>query len=395
MNSSFSIENLLRQFPQPLGGNPGSLLMPPPMILPNAGQMMQMPNGSLFPMPSMDFLSSYAFQSPSVSSNSNSPNTNIGGGPTAFTPVSPFFGGVFPPNPYLTNGIEEQLSVLETTFSGTQYPDVGVREKLAVQCDLKEERVEVWFKNRRAKERKKNRDASISLTNSSLNSNNGRQQQNGSRASSDGNSKLNSSDSSDEGEEEDDDSGSHSISPNQKDSQQELHHTSLKRKCLEPILSPNDSYSTLQNSAHKNPRLTSPAKTNEIAQPQVKAENIFELSGQIDSEKCQEKLAPRRASLMELIKKQKQKQAKPTAVKKNFCPVQYVMDVMNNRQIEIPGVEKYEVEKLAKTPENHLVSSKPVCNNNTVDRRLEGPKKEHVNAHPFPSNFLQANNPHL
>uniref|UniRef100_A0AC35UAS8 Homeobox domain-containing protein n=1 Tax=Rhabditophanes sp. KR3021 TaxID=114890 RepID=A0AC35UAS8_9BILA len=49
---------------------------------------------------------------------------------------------------------DDQLSILEETFLNTQYPDISMREKLAVQCSLKDERVEVWFKNRRAKHRK-------------------------------------------------------------------------------------------------------------------------------------------------------------------------------------------------------------------------------------------------
>ncbi|KAI6241305.1 Goosecoid [Aphelenchoides fujianensis] len=49
---------------------------------------------------------------------------------------------------------EDQLAVLESNFLVNQYPDMPLREKLAAQCGLKEERVEVWFKNRRAKNRK-------------------------------------------------------------------------------------------------------------------------------------------------------------------------------------------------------------------------------------------------
>lgn len=38
---------------------------------------------------------------------------------------------------------EEQLEQLEATFDKTHYPDVLLREQLALQVDLKEERIEV------------------------------------------------------------------------------------------------------------------------------------------------------------------------------------------------------------------------------------------------------------
>ncbi|XP_070967884.1 homeobox protein ANF-1-like [Oncorhynchus clarkii lewisi] len=52
-----------------------------------------------------------------------------------------------------------QIEVLESVFLINSYPGIGIREELAQRLQLEEDRIQIWFQNRRAKLKRSHRES--------------------------------------------------------------------------------------------------------------------------------------------------------------------------------------------------------------------------------------------
>ncbi|NXY40471.1 ANF1 protein, partial [Ceuthmochares aereus] len=64
-----------------------------------------------------------------------------------------------------------QIEVLENVFKMNSYPGIDVREELARKLDLDEDRIQIWFQNRRAKLKRSHRESQFLMVKNTFTSN--------------------------------------------------------------------------------------------------------------------------------------------------------------------------------------------------------------------------------
>ncbi|XP_034023548.1 homeobox expressed in ES cells 1-like [Thalassophryne amazonica] len=63
---------------------------------------------------------------------------------------------------------KNQVTMLETVFQMNCYPGIQLREHLAQRLDLDEDRIQIWFQNRRAKVRRSLRETRLQLVHTAV-----------------------------------------------------------------------------------------------------------------------------------------------------------------------------------------------------------------------------------
>ncbi|XP_042310726.1 homeobox expressed in ES cells 1 isoform X2 [Sceloporus undulatus] len=64
-----------------------------------------------------------------------------------------------------------QIEVLENVFRVNSYPGIDVREELAQKLDLAEDRIQIWFQNRRAKLKRSHRESQFLMVKNTFSQN--------------------------------------------------------------------------------------------------------------------------------------------------------------------------------------------------------------------------------
>ncbi|XP_004581618.1 homeobox expressed in ES cells 1 [Ochotona princeps] len=66
---------------------------------------------------------------------------------------------------------QNQIEVLENVFRVNCYPGIDIREDLAQKLDLEEDRIQIWFQNRRAKLKRSHRETQFLRAKKNFNTN--------------------------------------------------------------------------------------------------------------------------------------------------------------------------------------------------------------------------------